>query len=714
VEIVDESGIFHKETVNACTECETQNVTCMLIAYGDGKLDADGYENCDDGNTADGDGCSSKGEIEPGYICPKPGKRCIAAACGDSIVAYGELCDDGNAVDGDGCSSRCKLEAGYACPTAGKACHKSVCGDSKVEGYEVCDDGNTSDGDGCTADCLNFEAGFRCNAVGGACEKTKCGDGKMNGDDNAFAGYETCDMGSANGTDAACGTDCTVNPGWLCTDYTDVSTCSKGCCGDGILQQGEECDDGNNFAGDGCDPKCRSEKIFECLDGVCKPICGDGITLWMDSIPKEYREECDDGNLISGDGCSSDCKVEEGYTCTEFSTNYPDTIELPITYYDFRRFTQIYNSADYSAYDGFVTQKTIDAWIAEDPECASLVTGKLLPDRGHPDFQQDFATAYSCKGMVQPELDSDGKPVFTSANNLCTGKEYKIGTHMRCGATFKMWFRESFNPVDDTHSIPTRINQVIKSTLLLEHKTGPDYPEGTYIFDSHEPPADAKRADGKPMSLCNGYFGPLDDYGYGNTYTPSGSPEPVHNGNFGTEVETYFQYKGGETLEFRGNDDVWVFVNNHLFVDLGGIQWSISGSNTMGSENYVVQCNGKKTDTGKKFDEALDIYENGIYPIKLFQAERDDSGSDYKLTLSGFLNTGKATCQKACGDGKIAGDEECDNGAANDDNLYNGCTTECKRGPYCGDGKINGTEECDEGSNNGKSKCTTDCKKTVN
>ncbi|MBO4350323.1 MAG: DUF4215 domain-containing protein, partial [Proteobacteria bacterium] len=94
IEVADESGVFHKETVNACKECEAQNVSCMAIQYGDGKLDMDGNEVCDDGNTAAGDGCSSKGEIEPGYLYPTPGKRCLAKTCGDSIVAYGEMCDD--------------------------------------------------------------------------------------------------------------------------------------------------------------------------------------------------------------------------------------------------------------------------------------------------------------------------------------------------------------------------------------------------------------------------------------------------------------------------------------------------------------------------------------------------------------------------------------------------------------------------------------------
>ncbi|MFW6067814.1 MAG: DUF4215 domain-containing protein [Myxococcota bacterium] len=62
-------------------------------------------------------------------------------------------------------------------------------------------------------------------------------------------------------------------------------------CGNGILEEGEECDDGNRAAGDGCSFNCTLE-----------PICGDGNVV--------EPEECDDGNRVSGDGCSYTCKEE--------------------------------------------------------------------------------------------------------------------------------------------------------------------------------------------------------------------------------------------------------------------------------------------------------------------------------------------------------------------------------------------------------------------
>ncbi|NVJ10326.1 lamin tail domain-containing protein [Myxococcus sp. AM001] len=79
------------------------------------------------------------GGDEPGC----EGASCAQAVCGNNVVEQGEQCDDGNTVDGDGCESDCT-------PTPPPA---AVCGNGKLEGEEVCDDGNTVDGDGCQANC---------------------------------------------------------------------------------------------------------------------------------------------------------------------------------------------------------------------------------------------------------------------------------------------------------------------------------------------------------------------------------------------------------------------------------------------------------------------------------------------------------------------------------------------------------------------------------
>ncbi|MFO1463339.1 MAG: CARDB domain-containing protein [bacterium] len=118
--------------VEAGEQCDDGNTaggdgcsaSCLLeTVCGDGIQE--GVEQCDDGNTTPGDGCSD--------ICR------LESVCGDGLIEPGEQCDDGNATGGDGCSATCRLE--------------TVCGDGIQEGVEQCDDGNTTPGDGCDANC---------------------------------------------------------------------------------------------------------------------------------------------------------------------------------------------------------------------------------------------------------------------------------------------------------------------------------------------------------------------------------------------------------------------------------------------------------------------------------------------------------------------------------------------------------------------------------
>jgi cysteine-rich repeat protein len=64
-------------------------------------------------------------------------------------------------------------------------------------------------------------------------------------------------------------------------------------CGNGAVDEDEMCDDGNDVSGDGCSAECRIE------------ACGNGI------LDREAGEVCDDGNHAAGDGCSPDCHSTE-------------------------------------------------------------------------------------------------------------------------------------------------------------------------------------------------------------------------------------------------------------------------------------------------------------------------------------------------------------------------------------------------------------------
>ncbi|WNG33510.1 DUF4215 domain-containing protein [Archangium violaceum] len=108
------------------TACPGSDPVC-----GDGRVE--GKEQCDDGNTADGDSCSSQ--------CTP-----VAGVCGNGSVEVGEACDDGNSKNGDGCQNDCSVT-----PPGQEILHE--CGNGIREIGEACDDGNKNDGDQCTSTC---------------------------------------------------------------------------------------------------------------------------------------------------------------------------------------------------------------------------------------------------------------------------------------------------------------------------------------------------------------------------------------------------------------------------------------------------------------------------------------------------------------------------------------------------------------------------------
>jgi cysteine-rich repeat protein len=145
-----------------------------------------------------------------------------------------------------------------------------------------------------------------------------CGDGDLD------VG-EQCDDGNTVSCDG-CSVLCDLEPGFSCGDGTLSTAC------------GEECDDGDTTPGDGCDDVCQIEFCGDgviqvaqgegCDDGNSDPcdgcsdtcqvepggICGDGIVFAV-------CEQCDDGNPFACDGCSDACQTETGFVCSDGTVN---------------------------------------------------------------------------------------------------------------------------------------------------------------------------------------------------------------------------------------------------------------------------------------------------------------------------------------------------------------------------------------------------------
>lgn len=105
-----------------------------------------------------------QGPGEQGVDCGGPCQACPAAACGNNRTEVGEECDDGNTADGDGCNRFCRAE---------------TCGDGQWTATEECDDGNFVNGDGCSALCV-IEPGFLCRSAADISTGTDLQGGRRN------------------------------------------------------------------------------------------------------------------------------------------------------------------------------------------------------------------------------------------------------------------------------------------------------------------------------------------------------------------------------------------------------------------------------------------------------------------------------------------------------------------------------------------------------
>jgi len=201
---------------------------------------------------------------------------------------------------------------------------------------------------------------------------------------------------------------------------------------------------------------------------------------------------------------------------------------------------------------------------------------------GHPDFET-FGGSTPTLGLVEPELSSKRKPVYTG---LCSEpgatEDCPNAQQMTTKENFEMWYGVR----GDAPSFEV--------FLTLETHTD------TIVFESGE-------------------FFPLDDAGLGNEGRR-------HNFHFTTEVHTEFTYSGGEIFSFTGDDDVWIFINDKLAVDIGGLHGESKGS---------VELDAAA--------ESLGLSVGNTYTFDLFHAERHTDKSRFRIdTNLAFTKCGLA------------------------------------------------------------------------
>jgi fibro-slime domain-containing protein len=230
-----------------------------------------------------------------------------------------------------------------------------------------------------------------------------------------------------------------------------------------------------------------------------------------------------------------------------------------------------------------------DSGSGDGGPCTPNLTGRLRDFVNKPGFtpasalDDDFENETGDdRGLVATDLGMDLKPVYTH------GTSSTATTH---GQTlFDMWYRDTAGT-----------NMAFDYTLALVTNGG------VQTFDNQE-------------------FFPLDGRGWNDEYVADDGN--MHNFSFTFELHTTFAYTGGETFTFTGDDDVFLFINSKLVVDLGGVHQA---------ETKSISLDTLVTDDASQTPVTLTVGQT--YPFDIFYNERHTVSSHFRMDTSiGFNN----------------------------------------------------------------------------
>lgn len=197
-------------------------------------------------------------------------------------------------------------------------------------------------------------------------------------------------------------------------------------------------------------------------------------------------------------------------------------------------------------------------------DCNKALIGVLRDFQStHPDFERDIVGIDL--GIVEPTLGPDGLPVYRGGSTGTTTDK----------ASFDQWFRD----------VPG-VNMTFPIAIPLAPADN-----GNYVYD-------------------NRAFFPADAVGFGNEGNR-------HNYHFTLELRTKFEYQGGETFTFRGDDDLFTFVNGHLGIDLGGVHLPLE---------RTIEMDAVAAEFGMEIGNE--------YTLDFFFAERHTTMSNFRIETS--------------------------------------------------------------------------------
>lgn len=240
---------------------------------------------------------------------------------------------------------------------------------------------------------------------------------------------------------------------------------------------------------------------------------------------------------------------------------------------------------------------------------------------------------WETSGLYKPRRCLDYEPGMRCDGNITVGSKRSVYS----SESFRTWFRDDlkfnrrFGYAQKLYRVgPAGSNVYTFSSSTNDPFVGTESGSfamnnpvlGIGFFDPIHENLKSGEAFPKNSALCSG----ID--GYISTPTPCERdydlnlvpPKPSRFYSFTTQISTWFEYRGNEQFTFVGDDDVFVYVNENLVLDMGGVHPFVSGS-----LNFTF---------GSPLQNYLQLQIGEIYSITFFNTERQTFASNFKLTTS--------------------------------------------------------------------------------